>query len=343
MTREGTIPLPELEWVKIYFNNKKYRSTKTNLQKMLGTVGGDVMINGAFFLRNLNPCCHLKADGVVKCTPAYGVYGISWNTAADFGVKVLPNGDRNYMENTNLIVGGVKQSLANCPADVVYSAPRTAVGMKAGQMAYYASRTRMTPTQLQEYLSKKGWSDAIMLDGGGSTCYMAKDGDGFVGDGRVIPFFLMWKYKADEPQKEPDSGEEDSMNSVNVYSKKGEGLVKLSANFRVSEFACNDGSDPVFVSPKLVDLLQKIRDHFGAAVVINSGYRTPTYNTKVGGVYNSQHLYGTAADIVVRGKTPTQVGAYAREIMPDYGGVGIYTKKGFTHVDVREKKSDWVG
>ena len=29
--------------------------------------------------------------------------------------------------------------------------------------------------------------------------------------------------------------------------------------------------------------------------------------------------------------------------MPDWGGVGIYTKNGFTHIDVREKKSDWTG
>lgn len=29
--------------------------------------------------------------------------------------------------------------------------------------------------------------------------------------------------------------------------------------------------------------------------------------------------------------------------MPDWGGVGIYTKEGFTHIDVRESKADWTG
>ena len=35
-------------------------------------------------------------------------------------------------------------------------------------------------------------------------------------------------------------------------------------------------------------LLQKIRDHFGDQVIINSGYRTSTYNKQVGGATNSQ-------------------------------------------------------
>ena len=90
-------------------------------------------------------------------------------------------------------------------------------------------------------------------------------------------------------------------------------------------------------------VLESIRTYFGSAVRINSGYRTPQYNAKVGGVEESQHCYGTAADIVVRDKTPEQVAAYARQLMPDWGGVGIYTKKGFTHIDVRESKADWTG
>ena len=111
----------------------------------------------------------------------------------------------------------------------------------------------------------------------------------------------------------------------------------------MSEFACKDGSDAVLVAPRLVMVSQSIRSHFAAPVTINSAYRTPQYNAKVGGVAHSQHCYGTAADIMVKGKTPAQVAAYAREIMPDWGGVGIYAKQGFTHIDVRAEKSDWTG
>ena len=133
------------------------------------------------------------------------------------------------------------------------------------------------------------------------------------------------------------------MVEINAYSKAKDGAKKLSTNFKVGEFACKDGSDAVLVAPRLVMVLQSIRSHFGAAVTISSAYRTPQYNTKVGGVAHSQHCYGTAADIVVKGRTPAQVAAYAREIMPDWGGVGIYAKQGFTHIDVREARADWTG
>ena len=133
------------------------------------------------------------------------------------------------------------------------------------------------------------------------------------------------------------------MVEINAYSKKNDGEKKLSSNFRVREFACKDGSDAVLVAPRLVMVLQSIRDHFGKAVNINSGYRTPQYNTKVGGVDQSQHCYGTAADITVKGVDVEAVAAYARKIMPDWGGVGLYTAQGFTHIDVREDRSDWNG
>ena len=48
-----------------------------------------------------------------------------------------------------------------------------------------------------------------------------------------------------------------------------------------------------------------------------------------------------AADISVKGQTPAAVAAFARQLMPDWGGVGIY--KTFTHIDVRETQANWLG
>lgn len=340
MTRAWTVPLQDLQWVRIYFNRKRLRSTTANLKKMLAEAGGDAICNGSIFLRNQQPACHLKADGKVYKAPNYRAWGISWNDPADFGVKTVPNGDRNYMECVHLIIGGKKISPIHCGADMKYRAPRTAIGTKDGRFAYYVSKDRRSPEQLRDLLSSSGWDDAIMMDGGGSTCFMDKHGNGFTGDGRVIPFFLVWKLKSGDAF-EPEG--EKPMVEINAYSKAKDGGKKLSTNFTVKEFACKDGSDAVLVAPRLVMVLQSIRSHFGAAVTINSGYRTPQYNAKVGGVAHSQHCYGTAADIVVQGKTPAQVAAYARQLMPDWGGVGIYSKQGFTHIDVREAKADWTG
>ena len=129
--------------------------------------------------------------------------------------------------------------------------------------------------------------------------------------------------------------------TVKAYSLSKDGNKKLSDNFRVNEFACEDGSDVIFIAPALVTILQKIRTHFGKAVTINSAYRTPAHNSKVGGAASSQHLYGTAADIVVKGVDPKTVAAYAEKLMPKSGGIGIY--KSFTHIDVREVRSRWNG
>ena len=128
---------------------------------------------------------------------------------------------------------------------------------------------------------------------------------------------------------------------VKVYSKAKEGNVKLSKNFTVKEFACSDGTDTVFISLALVNLLQKIRDHFGKAVIINSAYRTEAHNKSIGGATYSQHKYGLAADIHINGVTPKEIAAYVETLMPSSGGIGIY--KGFVHVDVRRVKSRWNG
>lgn len=128
---------------------------------------------------------------------------------------------------------------------------------------------------------------------------------------------------------------------VKVYSKAKEGNVKLSKNFTVKEFACSDGTDTVFISLALVNLLQKIRDHFGRAVIINSAYRTEAHNKSIGGATYSQHKYGLAADIHINGVTPKEIAAYVETLMPSSGGIGIY--KSFTHVDVRRVKSRWNG
>ena len=221
-----------------------------------------------------------------------------------------------------------------------YRAPRTAIGTKDGRFAYYVSRERHTPEQLRDLLSSSGWDNAIMMDGGGSTCFMDAAGEGFTGDGRGIPFFLVWKLKR---KKTSELEGEKPMVEINAYSKTKDGGKKLSANFTVKEFACKDGSDAVLTAPRLVMVLQSIRSHFAAPVVIHSAYRTPQYNAKVGGAAHSQHCYGTAADISVKGQTPAAVAAYARELMPDWGGVGVYAGQGFTHIDVRETRADWTG
>ena len=130
--------------------------------------------------------------------------------------------------------------------------------------------------------------------------------------------------------------------AVKTYSLKADGEKYLSKNFKVKEFRCKDGSDKILIDTELVELLQNIRDFFGKPVTITSAYRNAKYNAEVGGAKNSQHMYGTAADIVVKGVDPLVVARYAEMIMPDKGGIGYYySDSNFTHVDVRTSKARW--
>lgn len=48
-------------------------------------------------------------------------------------------------------------------------------------------------------------------------------------------------------------------------------------------------------------VLQPVRDHYGKGVKVNSGYRHPEVNAKVGGSKTSDHCKGQAADIEIPG------------------------------------------
>ena len=132
------------------------------------------------------------------------------------------------------------------------------------------------------------------------------------------------------------------MYDVKVYSLASEGAKQITNHFKVREFACSDGSDVVFVSTSLVDILEAIRVHFGRPVTITSGYRTVSYNASLkNSSKKSQHCNGLAADIKVAGVSPAAVADYAEQLLGSHGGVGRYST--FTHIDVRADKSRWRG
>lgn len=105
------------------------------------------------------------------------------------------------------------------------------------------------------------------------------------------------------------------------------------------EFASKDGADQIKIDTRLVVLLQKIRNKFGAEVNINSGYRTAAHNKAVGGATNSYHMQGMAADISVKGVSSLRVAQYAEIIGAQ--GIGWYEAQGFTHVDTRCGRYFW--
>ena len=129
---------------------------------------------------------------------------------------------------------------------------------------------------------------------------------------------------------------------VHEYSLSDQGTHQISKHFKVQEFAQKDyRCDKILIDSELVEVLEDVRTHFKWPVIITSGYRTPKYNKKIGGVKNSQHTKGTAADIKVKMVLASEVQEYLCEKYPNKYGIGKYDK--FTHIDVREKKARWRG
>lgn len=124
---------------------------------------------------------------------------------------------------------------------------------------------------------------------------------------------------------------------INTYSKSTHGNINISANFKIKEFACKNGSDPIKIDQLLVAYLQKARDYFKVPIILNSAYRTAGYNKQVGGAKNSYHVKGQAADLHTNRKVDLyELAKYFESI--GCQGIIVYPNSGFVHIDTRCSK-----
>lgn len=80
----------------------------------------------------------------------------------------------------------------------------------------------------------------------------------------------------------------------------GNEALKFAPNFQLHEIASKDGDRTVRLHPYSPIMLQAIRDLFGKAITINSGYRSPEHNANVGGAPQSTHVYGMGFDLTAK-------------------------------------------
>jgi len=115
--------------------------------------------------------------------------------------------------------------------------------------------------------------------------------------------------------------------------------IIISPHFNLSEFAC-PCCNLVMLHPKLLVKLIELRKILERPVYITSGYRCFKYNRKVGGVVNSYHCIGLAADIKVKDINLITLLEICENI--DFSGIGFYEKKNFLHLDVRPtRRARW--
>lgn len=157
------IPLSRIRRVEIYINK-----SKKTLAEVKAATGADYVLNGGLFEGD-RAVCHLKAGGRVWASDPYTYWGYAWDTGPDMALVGVPApGKGNYICCVCLLRGGKAERLI-CDSDLAGRRPRSAMGLKNGDLCLYCSTDGATPEELQAELLDKGWESAVMLDGGGSS------------------------------------------------------------------------------------------------------------------------------------------------------------------------------
>lgn len=116
----------------------------------------------------------------------------------------------------------------------------------------------------------------------------------------------------------------------------------MSKYFTDEELRCKCCGElpPGGIDPHLLDVLDDIREEVGQPLELSCAYRCPKHNEEVGGVSNSQHVEGTAADILVPACWKVdELADVARRCGAD--GIGLYYNQDFVHVDTRGYRAEW--
>lgn len=89
------------------------------------------------------------------------------------------------------------------------------------------------------------------------------------------------------------------------------------------------------MSDVLLEKLDQLRESVGEPLSVSCMYRCPKHNAEVGGVPNSQHVDGTAADVLVPDDM-TVDGLADKAVEVGFDGIGRYYDSGFVHCDCRD-------
>ena len=136
---------------------------------------------------------------------------------------------------------------------------------------------------------------------------------------------------------------------INRFNRPKAGYA--TKHFKFSWFDCRNGIKlPSYMRNDIVTWCKTIgepmKKKYGH-VFITSAYRTLQYNRDIGSSDGSYHVYTKrkkypAVDFTCSRGSPAQWGAYVNKLI-SYGGVGVYKRSGFIHVDLRNYRSRGFG
>lgn len=193
-----SIPLEDVEKIEIYLNK-----SRKALSTIISETGAAYAINGTLYkMSNGKPVCPLKSNGVTLYHGRYTYRGYVWENfyPQSFHLGFVPIEKwNNYIACTNIVMDGkpVEKPIYNIAQGGKRG--RTAIGTKIvnGQrrICLYASKdgssAKRTPEQLAQLLSGYGWTDAVMLDGGGSSQAYFDQENRQVKSNRKVPHVIL--------------------------------------------------------------------------------------------------------------------------------------------------------
>ena len=262
-----------IEKIQIY--QAKGRYTAAQLKSRIGC---DYIINGGLYtMATMKPNCKLKVEGIVVESDQWNYMGPVWSTPLDFSFKnmdpkcniVEKNGIACVCMKYNGTVSDYAIDGAQNNSAMGYATSRTAIGKKDGKIALYIGNTAMRPRPLFNYLNGLGWSDILMLDGGGSTQGDLGPGKKITSSRKVHNYICIFM-KKDSVVPPPDLG--DFENGKNPYQKPtrtlqygavGNDVRWAQYQLNVHDVTCDvDGS----FGPAMLAAVKKFQANHGLAV-----------------------------------------------------------------------------
>lgn len=213
--------------LQIYIN-----SEKKTLSAIRKETGADYVLNGGLFNPDWTACPLLKADGVMRSKTTWRAYGFGWNRPEDISLRLDYENASNFISCVCLLRGGKREKLSVTSA-LDGARQRSAIGLMGDKLVLYCTDEGTTPGALQRELEKLGCTDAVMLDGGGSS--QCDFGGKQIKAARVVHnLLLVYTKKTGEAPEKGDRpvGRQYKVTpsvGVNIRSGPGTGYSKVGA------------------------------------------------------------------------------------------------------------------
>lgn len=181
---------------------------KKSIDQIKAEIGADVICNLNLYNKDWTGAAYTRADYQVVGTDGYGYYGVGFDTDSKRFTRAWSseNGQRNFFGCWDAIADGLPNAQPT-PAFTDGPRRRTVIGMmRDGKIGIYANTTLEYPEVMKKNLLAAGFTEAVVLDGGGSTQLRSPNGNVYSSDpgGYRTVHTLFWAQLEEHNKKQED-------------------------------------------------------------------------------------------------------------------------------------------